>query len=368
MEDEIEVLDIDEFSNKNKLKEGKILKSVIIYDNLLIFESIKYIIIQKYENNEIYIFKALNYCYINDLLHFDKKENCIEIIISFTNKGENEESEKSKIIKGGLKLFQISDNKVKGKIIIEKENIYPYNLFKINNSKIMYSNGEFTYSYSIFNLKSKQIETIIELYEGFSDLEFKYFFRDDFSNFYDVPEFSDGYNNIFISRIKNYEFIYKIYKKNMNKTIKYNFIHYVDDSKINKDELDKGNAQKELDIYIYDNNSQKNIKKSISFKQIFYSYSFLVMSFCKYLINDTFYFVFSLDFGHDYICYYLGKININEKPHILKYHYLNDTNYEFDDIKYMNNKIYYITLSNESRKEVKIINEDDFVVGDLYFS
>ena len=66
MEDEIEVLDIDEFSNKNKLKEGKILKSVIIYDNLLIFESIKYIIIQKYENNEIYIFKALNNCYIND--------------------------------------------------------------------------------------------------------------------------------------------------------------------------------------------------------------------------------------------------------------------------------------------------------------
>ena len=277
--------------------------------------------------------------------------NYIKLIVSFSNIKENDNEEEEKK-GGGLKLFEISNNKVKGKLIIEKINFEPYNLIKINKVKILYYEEFSGDILNIFNIKTKQIETIIKPNNGFSDLSFKYFFSNDIANFYD-DEYFDNFedDDKTILNVDNFEFINKIFKNKF----KNKYIYHINYNKIK--------SQHEMDIYIYDSENKKNNEIKVILKNFnsFRDYSFCVICFCKYLINNTFYFVFSLEITNNITYFYLGKINILEKPCILKHCYLDDCLHDdvCDDLKYMNNKIYYISYSNDFVRKIIEINDDD---------
>ena len=359
MEDKFEEILIGEYNpnydykiDKEYLEDSQSAKKAIITEKILIYKWRNYILYQRFEDKKTYIFKAFNNSSnINDILLFEKKNNYnfIKIIVSFSNIKENGNGEEE-MKEGGLKSFEISNNKVKGKLIIQHSHSEPYDLIKINKVKILYYDCCIL---TIFNIKTKQIESIINLNNGFSDLSFKYFFSNDIANFYD-DEFFDNFkdDNKTILNVDNFEFINKICMKNKYKN---KYIYHIDDTEIK--------SKHEMNIYIYDSEKKENNEIKVVLKNFnsFWDHSFCVMCFCKYLINNTIYFVFSLDITNNLTDFYLGKINIKEKPCILKHCYLDDclNDYVTDDLKYMNNKIFYIKYSNKLTRKIIEINDDD---------
>ena len=254
----------------------------------------------------------------------DEKENHFDLIEEFIN---------NEIRNYGMKMHKIyeKENKIKIKtnLILDNLKYCPYKVIKLNEYKIiyrLYSDDNFY----IFNLKNKQIETLIK---HCPDLEIIFYaknesFKDKF--------YAENINSINLKKIN-------ILKKlGFKKSIKRQLINYnINVNKYNKDKEDKRDEEYNFDIYSLDNNLEiKKIKINFIIKlicsdfEIDYNYS--------YLDNDFFYFLFHIKKFKDKKLYYIGKININDTEKDLEYYYYSYTIENLLEIKYIKNKIYII--------------------------
>ena len=306
-----------------------------------------YIFFKNIDTKEILCFKPRNcISYIKDLLIFNKKENYIELIASFSEEyeeeeeEEKEEKEEKKLIEMGcIKLYRIYNNEVKSELIIEDSIEDFHYLFKFNNKKIMYSDEKLI-NLKILNTKTKQIETKINTENGFNDLGL--FLK------YDKPTF----NSISFDYAKNISNYYYILEKlRLKNESNKELIFKVENSEFDIDiDFAKGISESLYNFNIYTLDNKLNIKKyEIKFLKAFGGESFQLKKYYKYFINNYFYFYFTIYSGppNEYEMGCIGRININEDggnkylEHIFESSglYLED----FEEMIYSNNKFYIVS-------------------------
>ena len=283
----------------NEIKEDDLphYSNFVIYGNKIFYFSehdfASYILIKNIDTKEILCFKPriCNF-FIKDLLIFDKKENFIELIAGFSEEFEDEEeeekeeNEEKKLSEMGcIKLYRIYDNEVKSELIIE-DSIGDFRyLFKFSNKKILYSDKNLN-NLKILNIKTKQIETKINIENGFNGLGI--LLKDDKPTFNSI-------SFDFTKNISNYYYILEKLRLK-NKTNK-ELIFKIENSEFDID-LSKGMKESLYHLNIYTLDNKLNIKKyEIKFWKAFRGESFQLIKYFKYFVNNYFYIYFTIYSG-----------------------------------------------------------------------
>lgn len=321
----------------------------LIVDNYLIYNIGDYIYFQELNEKKQFYFNINDNTFINCICFFGNKEKYFKLLASYIIHENNK--------KGGLRMFEIykKSNNIKSEIIFENFNIFTDYIDKINNSKIIYSNCQEN-NFAIFNLNTKQIETIINNLS----IDIQFFFNND------IPNFDLNYGKFYfseiekdnLSKIKEFKLLLKLgLKKKLKEKYVYNLDNKIKNEKI-YDNMNKNNEHN-FEISIIDNKFRTQ-KIRITFPKCFICNKFEIISYCNYIANNYFYFLFSIDRRqYNYHLYYLGKINIDDYYGTLQYYYYNNEYDRKTEIKYMNNKIYLIERLDDDFKIKKIVEIDE---------